>query len=403
MTKFFYKAKDWGGKTIKGALDSENKAAAVDSIKNSGLVPLSVVEESNSIFNEIYKKVFSKVSQKQIATFTTQLSTMMTSGLALTDALSLLKSQADRKSLLFEILEYTLETVQGGGSLATGLGKYKKNFGDAYIASIAAGEEGGVLEEVLEKLSDNLEKQNEFAGKVKGAMIYPVIVIVGMVAVVIIMMVFVIPKMMSLYSDFGAKMPQSTQILMSMSGFMVKFWFLMPIMAIGVYFLFRIGNQNAKFRLKKDMYKLKLPIMGTLIEKTILADTIRTLSMLLAAGIPLVESLRIVASVAANELFKNAYLKISERVQKGFSIANSFEETGVFPVIINQMVATGEATGKLDEVLLKVSDYFSTEAEQSVKSLTSAIEPIIMIMLGLGVGFLVIAVLMPIYNLTSSM
>jgi type IV pilus assembly protein PilC len=223
-----------------------------------------------------------------------------------------------------------------------------------------AGEEGGVLEEVLEKLSDNLEKQNEFAGKVKGAMIYPVIVIVGMVAVVIIMMVFVIPKMMSLYSDFGAKMPQSTQILMSMSGFMVKFWFLMPIMAIGVYFLFRIGNQNAKFRLKKDMYKLKLPIMGTLIEKTILADTIRTLSMLLAAGIPLVESLRIVASVAANELFKNAYLKISERVQKGFSIANSFEETGVFPVIINQMVATGEATGKLDEVLLKVSDYFSS-------------------------------------------
>ena len=184
---------------------------------------------------------------------------------------------------------------------------------------------------------------------------------------------------------------------------MIKFWFLIPVLIVGFFALFKIGNQNAAFRLKKDIYKLKIPILGPMSQRTILADTIRTLSMLLSAGIPLVDALRIVSSVSANELFKGAYLKISERVQKGFSIANSFEETGVFPVIVNQMVATGESTGKLDSVLLKVSDYFSAEAEQSVKSLTSAIEPIIMILLGIGVAFLVVAVLMPIYNLTSSM
>lgn len=403
MPKFFYKAKDWSGKTIKGFLESEDKKNALASIKESGLVPLNIVQESNSVFNEIYKKIFSRISLKQISNFTRQLSTMMTSGLALTDALALLKDQADKNGLMFEILDYTLDTVRGGHSLSDGLQKYKKFFGEAYIASIDAGEEGGVLEEVLTKLADNLEKQNEFAGKVKGAMIYPVIVIIGMIIVVIIMMVVVIPKLMGLYSDFGAKMPASTQALMAVSGFMSKFWFLIPIFVVGGFVFLKIGNQNANFRFKKDTFKLKLPIFGILSQKTILATTIRTLAMLLSAGISLVDALKIVSSVAANEPFRQAYLKISERVQKGFSIANSFEETNIFPVIVNQMVMTGEATGKLDSVLLRVADYFSAEAEQSVKTLTSAIEPLIMIVLGLGVGFLVIAVLMPIYNLTSSM
>lgn len=403
MTKFFYKAKDWNGKLIKGFLDSEDEKNALESIKAGGLVPLKVVVQNDSVLNDIYKKLFSKISLKEISNFTRQLSTMMTAGLALTDTLSLLKNQADKKGLMFEILDYTLSTVQGGHSLADGLGKYRKYFGEAYIASIDAGEEGGVLEEVLTKLADSLEKQNDFSSKIKGAMIYPVIVIVGMIAVVIIMMIFVIPKLMGLYTDFGAKMPMSTQILMSMSGFMIKFWFLLPFIVVGSFMILKIGNANASFRFKKDTLKLKIPILGVLTEKTILATTIGTMSMLLSAGISLVDALKIISSVAANEVFRGAYLKIAERVQKGFSIANSFEETGVFPVLVNQMVATGEATGKLDSVLLKVSDYFSTEAEQSVKSLTSAIEPLIMILLGLGVAFLVVAVLMPIYNLTSSM
>jgi len=403
MTKFFYKAKDWGGKTIKGVLDSTDKIEAMESIKNSGLVLLSIAQESDSLLNEVYKSLFSRIGVKQISNFTRQLATMMTSGLAMTDALSLLKNQTDRKSLMFEVLDHTLNTVQGGHSLSDGLEKYKKFFGEAYVASISAGEQGGVLEEVLSKLADNLEKESDFSSKVKGAMIYPVIVIIGMFAVVVIMMIFVIPKLMGLYGDFGATMPASTRVLMAMSGFMTRFWFLIPIIVIGLIMTFKIGNKNDKFRLKIDTYKLKIPIIGVLLEKNVLANTIRTMSMLLSAGISLVEALKIVASVASNELFKSAYLKISERVQQGFSIANSFEETAVFPVIVNQMVATGEATGKLDEILMKVSDYFATEAEQSVKSLTSAIEPIIMILLGLGVAFLVIAVLMPIYNLTSSM
>ena len=399
--KYNFKARDWNGKLIKGTLDVHDKAEAVETIKNNGLIPLLVTEVKDTVIGEIYRNIFSKISMKQITTFTRQLSTMMTSGLSLTDALSLLKNQMDKKTLMSEVLEYTLNNVRGGKSLADGLRKYKKYFGEAYIASIDAGEEAGVLEEVMTKLADNLEKQSEFQGKVKGAMVYPVIVIVGMIAVVIIMMIFVIPKLLGLFSDFGAELPGSTKALMAMSGFFTKYWYLMLLLVAVSISVLKIGNKNESFRLKIDTLKFRIPIMGELNKKSLLADTIRTLSMLLSAGIPLVEALRIVSNVAGNSLYYNSYLHIAERVQKGFSIANSFEETGNFPVIVNQMVATGEATGKLDEILMRVSDYFSTEAEQSVKALTSAIEPLIMIMLGLGVAFLVVAVMMPIYNLTS--
>ncbi len=399
--RFVYKARDWSGKLVKGEADFHDKKEVLESIRNSGLIPIYVGEEKKNFITEINKNVFSRVKLKQISVFTRQLSTMMNSGLPLTDALSLLKNQMNRNTLIYEILDYALSAVQGGQSLASGLEKYKNVFGEAYVASIGAGEEAGVLDEVMGKLADNLEKQNDFESKVKGAMIYPVIVMIGMVAVVIIMMVFVIPKLLSMYTDFGADIPTSTKILMSLSNFLTRFWIFIPILAGGFWSFLKAGTKSKKIRMKIDELKLKIPILGELTKKNILATSIRTLSMLLSAGIPLIEALKIVANVAENSVYLEAFLKITERVQKGFSIANSFEETGVFPIIVNQMVATGEATGKLDEVLLKVSDYFAGEAEQSVKSLTSAIEPIIMILLGLGVGFLVIAVLMPIYNLTS--
>lgn len=401
MPKFVYRARDWNGKLIKGAVDFDDKKKVIESIKDNGLVPLSVVEESQTFFGELYRNFFSKINLKQISNFTRQLSTMMNSGLPLTDSLSLLKDQMDKRSLMFEILEHTLNQVQGGQSLASGLGKYKKVFGEAYVASIDAGEEGGVLEDVMTKLADSLEKQNEFSSKVKGAMIYPVIVVVGMIGVIIIMMIFVIPKLMTLYGDFGSEMPASTRIMMAMSDFTIKFWFMIPILIFGGFALLKFGEKNEDFRFKLDTFKLKLPIMGKLSKKNILSSTIRTFSMLLSAGIPLVDTLKIIANVSGNEVFRKAYLQIGERVQKGFSISDSFEETGVFPVVVNQMVSTGEATGKLDEVLLRVSDYFEAEAEEAVKALTSAIEPLIMIVLGFGVAFLMMAVVMPIYNLTS--
>ena len=401
MSKFVYRAKDWSGKTVRGVLDLPTKVQVIESIKSNGLVPLSVDEEKDNSFKEVIKKFAYRVKFKDITSMTRQLSTMLTAGLPLTDALQLLKNQLEQNPPMYEILDYCLNQVRGGQPLGKSLSKYENIFGEAYIASINAGEEAGVLEEILTKLATSMENQNEFNGKVKGAMIYPVIVVIGMIAVAFIMMIFVIPKLTSLYTDFGSEMPASTRILMAISNFAIRWWFLFPGIIFGFMMLAKTAEKNAELRLKVDTFKLKIPIMGELTKKTMLANTLRTLSMLLAAGISLVEALRIVSKVAGNEVYQRSYVRIAERVQKGFSVSNSFEEAAVFPIIVEQMVATGEATGKLDEVLLRASDYFATEAEQSVKALTSAIEPLIMVVLGLGVAFLVIAVIMPIYNLTS--
>ena len=401
MKKYKFKAKDWNGKTVNGTLEAMDINEVVSSIKGNGLVPIKVNEDKDNIFKELHSRMFNRVTGKQISNLTRQLSTMMTAGLALTDALSLLRNQSPSGSVMYQIIDDCLTIVRSGQPLGKALEKYKNYFGEAYVASVKAGEEGGVLEDVLSKLADSLEADTEFRGKVKGAMIYPIIVVIGMLIVAFIMMVFVIPKLLSLYGDFGSKMPAITVALMAISTWTVKLWFLFPMVPLGIYSVMKAGDKNENFRYKRDEIFMKLPIIGDLTKKTVVANTNRTLSMLLTAGISLVEALRIVSNVADNEVYRRAYLKIAERVEKGFNVSESFEEAGVFQPIVTQMVATGEATGKLDEVLLKVAKYFSTEAEQSVKGLTAAIEPLIMIVLGIGVGFLVVAVIVPIYNLTS--
>ncbi len=403
MAKYIYKARDWSGKLIKGELELASKKDVFNSIKDNGLIPLSIEERSNSMISELRRKIKGKVGSKEVSTFTRQLSTMMTAGLPLTDALTLLQDQQEEDSGLSQVIKQTLKQVRGGMPLGKALEEYKNIFGEAYIASVSAGEEAGVLDDILEKLAKTLEDQNEFQGKVKGAMIYPVIVIIAMIVVAFVMMIFVIPKMTAMYADFGtAKMPAITQALMNVSYFVGKVWFVFPILVVILYFAYKAGMANENFHYKRDKFLIKIPIMGRLTEKSILANTTRTMSMLLTAGITLVEALKIVASVAGNMVYERAYLDIAEKVQKGFSVAVSFENTGIFPPLVNQMISTGEATGKLDEVLLRVSEYFSKEAEEAVKALTSAIEPLIMVVLGIGVGFLVVAVIMPIYTLTSS-
>lgn len=402
MKKYSYKVRDWSGKASKGIVEANSVAEAVESIRSSGFVPLQVSEYSKGIFSKINSVLRSGVSKKDMGNFTRQLATMMTAGLPMTDALSLLKNQSEKNAGFGEVLEDVLARVRSGSSLASALGRYEKYFGKAYVASVAAGEEGGVLESILTKMADNMEVENGFRGKVKGAMVYPAIVIVGMVIVVIIMMLFVIPKLSALYDDFGSEMPAITQALMTMSDITIKLWFLLPTIPFGLISLLKIGASSASFRYKRDYFFLKIPIWGDVLKKSTIANTCRTLSMLLTAGIPFNDALTIVAEVAGSEVYKKAYLTIRDRVEKGFSISDSFaEHEEIFFPIVHQMVTTGEETGKLDEVLMRVAEYFTTESEQAVKSLTSAIEPAIIIVLGAGVGFLVVAVIMPIYDLTS--
>jgi len=247
-----------------------------------------------------------------------------------------------------------------------------------------------------------MEKQVEFKGKVKGALVYPVIVVVGMVLVAAIMMIFVIPKMLSLYSEFGAELPGPTKVLVVISGFLARFWWLMlAIMAIGINFL-TAYRRTALGRKKIDELVLKIPIFGELQKQVILTELTRTLSLLVGTGVSILESLGILSQISSNAVIELALKDCAKLVEKGFPLAYAFSRhPEAFPHILTQMIAVGEETGKMSEVLSKVSHVFEVESDQKIKALTSAIEPIVMIILGIGVGFLVIAVILPIYNLTS--
>jgi len=313
--------------------------------------------------------------------------------------LAILENQASPG--MRKIIEEIRQDIEGGQDLSSSLGKHPEIFDQVYVALVRAGESAGVLEKVLERLADNLEKQKEFQGKIKSAMIYPAIIILGMITVAAIMVVFVIPKMATLYEEFQAQLPLPTRILVGISKFATSFWWLVLVMLGVLIFVFRFLFKNPAFRKQYDQLLFRLPIFGNIRQKSTLTEFTRTLGLLVGTGVLIVDALRILKGSLGSLIYQEAIEQTAKEVEKGLPLASALAETGVFPFVLPQMVSVGEETGKLDEVLERVSNYFQQESELAVKGLTSAIEPIIMIILGIGVAFLVISVIMPIYNLTS--
>jgi len=399
MSVYSYKAKNFKGDDLKGSVEAKDRKQAVAILREKQIFPYFLAEKKESFFGYLYRKIFQKVSISDVANFTRQLATMINAGLPLTEALVILKTQS--KSQIAEASASILRDVEGGSSLADALGKFPRIFSPVYIALVRAGEAAGVLDNILNRLADNLENQREFRAKIKGALTYPIIVVTGMIAVMLIMMIFVIPKLTSLYSEFNATLPQTTRILISLSNWLVKLWWLLPVLFVGAIYVFRLINSTTTGRRKIDELKFRIPIAGKLQNQITLAELTRTLGLLAGAGVSIVEALPIAAKTAGNLVIEEGVLAANKQVEKGFNLSAALAENPFFPPIISQMISVGEETGKLDEVLLKVSKYFQSESEESLKGLTSAIEPLIMILLGVGVGFLVIAIIMPIYNLTS--
>lgn len=400
MKRFNYKAKDSAGRIIKGEVEAASVDAAAKLVRSKGFFVISINPKIDSPFS-LFRRMREKITGSDVANFTRQLSTMINAGLPITEALLILRSQT--KKSMQAIVAQLLADVEAGESFSAALGKHPKVFGKTYIALVKSGEIGGVLDAVLLRLADNLEKQQEFGSKVKGALIYPVIIVVGMIIVSMVMMVFVIPKLLGLYADFNADLPLPTKILIGVSGFFVKYWFIaLILLGIGLYVL-RLYKATPEGRRKIDELIFKIPVYGELQRQIILTELTRTLSMMVGAGVSILEGLHITSEVVGNTVISDALIDASNQVEKGFPVAFAFSKhPEAFPFILSQMIAVGEETGKMDEVLTKISRIFEVESDEKVKGLTAAIEPIVMVILGLGVGFLVIAVILPIYNLTSS-
>lgn len=397
---FKYKAiKD--GKIVVDKIEADSQEAVLRFLKTSDYFPISIWSVDLST-GSIFSFFFKRINFSDLVDLTRQLSIMLDTGLTLIDALDILKKQTT-KPLLFNLLEKLDKEIRTGRNFSAALSLYPQYFSNLYISLVKAGEASGKLSDVLISLSDNLEKEKTFRGKLRGALIYPSFILIGMIIVAIIMLTFVTPKLLELYQELETQLPLSTRILLYISSFFTKFW---PILLIGsalcITILVRyIKTSTGKFHL--DSFLIKLPIIGNVIKMSALVDSTRTLSILTSSGVSLMESLSIVVDTSTNLIYKRAFEKIRNQVEKGVSLGISMKQTEIFPPILVQMTQVGEQTGHLDESLLRVSRYFEIDSEISIKAMTTMIEPLILVVLGIGVGFLVFAIITPIYSLTSTL
>lgn len=387
-------------KVVKGKVEANDQADAIRYLKNNDYFPIEVKKVTSSSF-AILDTFFNRVTFNDVVDFTRQIAIMLNAGLTLIDCFEILRRQITRP-LLLKIVEDIDREVRGGKSFSETLKKYPEHFSDLYISLVKSGEASGKLSEILLKLAENLEKQREFQGKIKGALIYPLIVIIGMISVMFIMVTFVVPKLLGLYKDFNIPLPVSTQILIIISSFTSKFW---PLIIVAVFFGITFMRRYLKTKQGKLLYDqmlLKIPMIKNVIKIAVLVDSTRTLAILIGSGVSILDGLNIVVETTSNSIFQQAFKSITKQVEKGVSLGQAMTNEGIFPPILVQMTTVGEQTGHLDDTLLRISRYFEMESELAVKTLTTLIEPAILVFLGVGVGFLVMSVITPIYNLTTS-
>jgi len=397
MAVFKYKVRDKNNQILEGKLEAITEKEAADVLKSKGYWIASLNKESAGSFFGLSK--YKKPKEDELVNFTRQLSTMINSGLTLIDALRILKNQAPPS--MAQVIDKTLTEIESGKSLSQALEATKDVFSSVYIALVRVGESAGLLDNILKKLAESMESEREFRSKTKGALVYPAIVVVGMVVVVTIMMIFVIPKMTEMYDDMGIDLPTMTRVLIGVSDFMAHYWYLLFGLVALLMSSFKKWAKTELGGMITEQVTFKIPVWGKLKEDMILAKFARTMGLLIASGISVIEALRIVGDTLGSRIYKEGLIQVMGRVEKGVSLAESMSMIEEFPSILPQMISVGEQTGKVDEVLTRLAIYYEAESAQKIKTLTTAIEPLIMVVMGVGVGFLVAAVILPIYNLTS--
>ena len=393
---FKYNVRDKTGKVISGRLEGENRDAVATKLRQMGYIILDLDEDRFAQLNKI--QFGTSVKTKDVTIFARQFATMINAGLSLTKCLSILAAQSDSKELR-EIIGQLGKDVEAGQSLSEAMVKHPKVFPPLFYNMVRAGETGGVLDEVLLRVADLFEADAQLKGRVKSAMTYPIAMGSLVMIVLVAMMIFVVPTFQKMFSDMGGELPLPTQILVAISegarswpGLVV----VAGIAAATVAFKTWVGTESGRFIW--DGIKLRLPIVGDMTRKTALARFTRTFGTLVAAGVPILSALDIVADTAGNEVVSRAVKKVRAAIKEGETIAKPLGESPVFPSMVVQMIAVGEETGALDQMLDKIADFYDEEVRVAVDSLTSVIEPIMMASLGVIVGGIIIALYMPMFQ-----
>lgn len=397
--KLTYTAITRDGKKVKGTIEGKDAKDAASFLRTKGMLPTQVTPELESQLLS-YIPFVNRVGLGDLVFFTRELSSMFSSGIPLVQALRILKEQVEKKALV-EVITGIIADVEDGKSMHVAIAKYPEVFPPLYISLVKSAEAGGLLDKILARLAENLDKQQRLRDEVRAALFYPAMVIVGMVVVAFITMMTAVPALKSLYGEYQAELPLPTLMLIGMSEFVTNFWYLIIGGIIVGIFLYRNWVKTEAGKVFMDNFVLKLPVIGKLLRETVLAEVTRTLGLLIGSGALVVPAIRGAAGSADNRLYQTALINVANRVEKGVSVGDAMSAYAIFPPIMTHMVRLGEQTGKLDESLLKVSVYFEREVEQMIKTLNTALQPFILVVLGGGVIFLLLAIFLPMFNLVS--
>jgi len=400
MPVYVWVAETKKGKALKGELEADSERIAQQQLKRRGLTIKKIKLKPKDLFANV-AFLQPKITKKDVVIFTRQFSTMIDAGLPLVQGLTILADQLDNKTFKL-MLKQVVKDVEGGSSLADALQKYPKVFDDLYVNLVVAGEVGGFLDTILQRLATYIEKAARLKSKIKGAMTYPIVVMVIAVLVISIILVFVIPVFEDLFADFGAALPTPTQILIDMSRFVKGNIHYIIIAVIVLIFLFKKYRNTSWGRRQTDTLSLKLPVFGPLLKKVAVAKFTRTFGTMISSGVPILDALAIVAKTAGNVIIEDVIMDARESIAEGQTIAEPLGESDVFPGMVVQMISVGEATGALDRMLGKIADFYDEEVDVAIDAMTAMLEPLLMVFLGGSIGGLVISMYLPIFKMAAA-
>jgi type IV pilus assembly protein PilC len=393
---FAYKAVDAAGMPAKGEIKGSTKQAVTDELKARGLTVMDLKEKKTGLQAEL--TLIKRVKAAELTVMTRQLATMISSGMTLLRAFYVLEEQIENK-LLRETVTAVREQIESGISFSDALAQHPKVFNPLYVAMVRAGEAGGVLEDSLERISDQLEKDDSLRRQVKSAMAYPVVVFSFAMAVLIGMIAFIVPVFVGVFKDFGGELPLITRFTVGLSNAVTGQWYILLAVAIGGFVGFRKWKSSSWGRPQWDQFRLRIPFsIGKTVQKICLARWSRTFSALYGAGVPIMQAIEVTGQTAGNAVIEDAMEAVIESVKAGGSIATPLKDTPIFPPMVAQMIAVGEETGNLDRMLTKVADFYEDEVAAAIKALTAILEPVMIVLVGSVVGFIVISMYMPLFK-----
>lgn len=399
MSLFLWQAENKKGETLKGEMDAPDEAAVRGRLRRQGYKVGKVRPKPKDLFENI-AFMQPKVTEKNIVVFSRIFATMINAGLPLMQCLDILGGQEQNKTFA-KIIKTVRSDIEAGSTLTDALKKYPKIFDQLFVNLVAAGESGGILDVILQRLSAYMEKAMKLKGKVKGAMTYPISVLGISIGVVALLLLKVIPVFQKMFEGMGSDLPGPTQFLVDASAFTQNYFIHAVVFVAVLVYLFKMYYKTEKGTLTVDAMVLKLPVFGPLLKKVAVAKFTRTLATMMASGVPIMEGLEIVSRTSGNKIIENAIMSTRRSIGEGKTIAEPLMETDIFPPMVVQMIAVGEATGALDTMLAKIADFYDDEVDAAVEAMTALLEPFMMVFLGGVVGGMIIAMYLPIFKMAS--